>query len=144
MLRCPTGVVLFYACLLKVGYGQAVSSQPACFPHVSSISYPAKEWGAEVPIRATVHFEVRSDGHFENVQVSGDNSDEIANTITDLLSKNLAPSDCSGKHGFVQLNFRMEGKPTTELNSAVSIDDSGVIQFANPPEAICKAPLNCI
>jgi tetratricopeptide (TPR) repeat protein len=126
-----------------VCYCKAVSSQAGCFPHVSSIPYPAYEWGAESPIRVSVEFEVKSDGHFENIQVFKDGSDEIANTITDLLSRSLAASDCSGKHVFVQLDFRIDGKPAKAPNSTVFFDDSGVIQIvANPPEALCKSALN--
>jgi hypothetical protein len=140
MARSPAAALILYACLLNVCFGQAASSQAGCFPHVFSIPYPAYEWGAESPIRVTVEFEVRSDGHFENVQVVDADSDEIANTITDLLSKSLAASDCSGKHVSVQLDFRIEGKPAKEPNSTISFDDSGVIQIiANPPEALCKS-----
>jgi Tfp pilus assembly protein PilF len=143
MARSPAAAVILYACLLNVCYGQSVSSQAACFPHVSSIPYPAYEWGAGLPIRVTVEFEVRSDGHFENIQVDDGGSDEIADTITDLLSKSLAGSDCSGKHVSVQLDFRIEGKPAKEPTSTVFFEDSEVIQIiVNPSEALCKSAPN--
>jgi tetratricopeptide (TPR) repeat protein len=44
---------------------------------------------------------------------------------------------------FVQLDFRIDGKPAKAPNSTVFFDDSGVIQIvANPPEALCKSALN--
>ena len=65
MAKLAAAVLIVYTCLLNVCYGQTASSQAACFPHVSSIPYPAYEWGAGSPIRVTVEFKVRSDGHFE-------------------------------------------------------------------------------
>jgi len=104
MARLHASGVILYAFLLDVCYCQGVSSQATCFPHVSSIPYPAYEWGAESPIRVTVEFDVRSDGHFENIRVPEDGSDEIVRTVTGLLNERLAPSDCSGKHVIVQLD----------------------------------------
>jgi tetratricopeptide (TPR) repeat protein len=139
MLRWGGVSLILYGYLLGRCHAQEVSTRPVCLP-VSSISYPAYEWGAELPVTVKVDFDVASDGRFENVQASED-SDDIAVSLKSLFAKSQAPLECSGKHLSVRLEFRIEGEPAKETNVAASFNGPEVIQIvASPPGELCKKP----